>query len=375
MVVFKLILTVVGWIVVLQTVLSFVRSRAWWVRIFDFPRPQIAASSVILLGFFGAANSGWANASPWEWGLLALLGSSVLVQVSQILPYTRAWRYQVPAAPRDVPREDRLKIVASNVCMDNQEIRLWLETIRAENPDVIVVVEVNSWWIQQLRVLETDYPHRIVHPQENTYGIAIYARLPLHDTEIKHLVEPDVPSVFTTLELPSGRRLRCVALHPRPPRPDIDQDSDLRDAELGRAAELIRKFQLPVVVVGDLNDVAWSHTTHLFQRIARVLDPRIGRGLFATFHADHFFLRYPLDHVFHSNHFDLVELRRLRHVGSDHFPILIEIALRADGVNRPEVAPMDADDKAEATEALRDASDLQQAETETERLKRKQADR
>ena len=55
--------------------------------------------------------------------------------------------------------------------------------------------------------------------------------------------------------------------------------------------------------------------------------PRVGRGMFNTFHAGYWFIRWPLDHVFHSDHFCLVDLRRLRRFGSDHFAILTELAL------------------------------------------------
>jgi len=371
----KVIFAVLGFWVVVMTALSFVRSRAWWVRISDFPRPQIAFVSSLLPGLLVLANLGSQEAAPWEWVLLILLAASVVVQVGQMLPYTPLWKHQVPPAPAGFDRKNRLRMVASNVCMQNRDIARWLATVRAEDPDVIVAVEVDEWWSGQLSVLEADYPHRILQPQSNTYGMAIYARLALHDTEIKRLVEPEVPSIFMVLELPSGQRVRCVALHPRPPRPDIAQDSKLRDAELAKAGEIIREYHSPVIVVGDLNDVAWSHTTHLFQRFARVLDPRIGRGLFATFHANYRFLRYPLDHVFHTHHFDLVELRRLAHVGSDHFPIVIEVALRLEPIPRPEVAPLEKDDRAHVRDAVQEARELQLEESPSERHRRKQADK
>jgi len=37
----------------------------------------------------------------------------------------------------------------------------------------------------------------------------------------------------------------------------------------------------------------------------RFFDPRIGREVCNTFHAEHPFFRYPLDHAFHSEHFKL----------------------------------------------------------------------
>ena len=79
-------------------------------------------------------------------------------------------------------------------------------------------------------------------------------------------------------------------------------------------------------MAGDFNDVAWSYTTDLFRDLSGLLDPRRGRGLYATFPADYPLLRWPLDHVFHSEALALVEMRRLGDVGSDHFPILVELA-------------------------------------------------
>ena len=92
-------------------------------------------------------------------------------------------------------------------------------------------------------------------------------------------------------------------------------------------AKQAKGCKLPVVVAGDLNDVAWSYTTELFMKTSGLLDPRRGRGFFNTFHAHHWFLRWPLDHVFCSKHFQLNNLKRLKQIGSDHFPILVELTL------------------------------------------------
>ena len=70
-----------------------------------------------------------------------------------------------------------------------------------------------------------------------------------------------------------------------------------------------------VVVCGDLNDVAWSFTTQLFLRLS-LLDPRRGRGPYNSFNAQSRLFRFPLDHVFHSNEFKLIDLRVLPEVGS-----------------------------------------------------------
>lgn len=375
MIALKLALAGLSLVVIVQTALSFVRSRAWWVRIFDFPRAQIAALSALLLVLFGLSNIGFEDAEPWEWLLFALLGLAVAIQVGQMLPYTRCWRYQSPKAQPSSADAPRLRVVISNVCMQNRAFDRWLEVMREPDPDLIIAVEIDRSWVDALKPLHTDYPHRILCPQDNTYGVALYSRFPLESSKIEHLIEDDVPSVFTTLMLPSGDRVRCVVLHPRPPRPDIRQDSDFRDAELVRAAQIVRDFRSPFIVAGDLNDVAWSHTTHLFQRIVGALDPRIGRGIFATFHTHHRWMRYPLDHLFHSEHFAVAQLQRLPDVGSDHFPIFIELVLQPETAKEAPTPQSDPSDEEQAVEAVQDAVEHRESETPAERHDRKSADR
>jgi endonuclease/exonuclease/phosphatase (EEP) superfamily protein YafD len=110
-------------------------------------------------------------------------------------------------------------------------------------------------------------------------------------------------------------------------------------------------------VAGDFNDVAWSHTTDLFIQLSGLLDPRRGRGIFNTFHAHWPLFRFPLDHVFHSNHFKLVDLRRLDEVGSDHFPVCVELQYeRRAPEEQPEPEPSSKDVR-EAVEKVKRAEE------------------
>jgi len=371
----RLVLVAFAVLFVVATLLPLVRSSAWWVRMFDFPRMQIAVGSVVVLALYGVLVVWTGQPGRWEWALFVLLGVTAAVQAVQMSPYTPLRATQVLAADPALAAPDRrLRLVVSNVLMENREGERWLSTIREAEPDVVVAVEADGWWAETLRQLGDAYPHRVEQPQDDTYGMLVYSRLPLTSVEVRHLVEPEVPSLFLTAELRSGEPVSLVFLHPRPPRPDIQQDSTLRDAELVLAGRDVAQREGPIVVAGDLNDVAWSHTTNLFQELSELLDPRIGRGTFSTFHAGRWWLRYPLDHVFHSNHFALVSLRRLGNVGSDHFPICIELELN------PAVAPLQNGPDAESTDVseaegkVQDAADLKAEETPAEHEERVEED-
>ena len=370
---FRIALLVVTAVLVVATGLPFMRKPYWWVRSLDFPRAQIAALAALVLAALAAVGLASGREDSIDTAALVALGAVVLYQAARMLPYTRLWRVQtVMAVAPD--RERSLRLVVSNVLMSNRDGERWLRVIRAADPDVVAAVETDAWWAETAGALKTTHPHVVELPQDDTYGMCLYSKLPLSDVDVRHLVEPEVPSLFLTVTRPSGEPVRLVVLHPRPPRPDVGQDSTLRDAELVLAARTVATFDAPTVVAGDLNDVAWSGTTTLFQRIAGVLDPRVGRGLYATFHADLRLLRYPLDHVFHTPDLALVSLERLGHVGSDHFPMCVEFALCARAEARQAAPDETADAREHAAEVIEEVQELKAEETPEEAAERKAAD-
>ncbi|MBA3477974.1 MAG: endonuclease/exonuclease/phosphatase family protein [Lautropia sp.] len=311
------------------TVLPILRLEHWLVRSHDFPRLQYAgAALLLLLTQYLALDWSWRQ----SWVLAAVTSACLLYQAFWIFPYTRLHRKEA----RSVTAQDAdaiLRIMSVNVLMPNRNADQLLRIIRQAQPDFLITAETDLWWQERLDVLEKEYPHSIKCPLENLYGMHLYSRFPLKDAAIQYLVEPGIPSIHASIQLPCGREVKLHCLHPRPPSPTENPGSTQRDAELiavaGKVAEAENRS--PVIVAGDLNDVAWSATTCLFRKISGLLDPRVGRGMFNTFHASYPFLRWPLDHLFHSNHFGVIGLKRLPGFGSDHFPILVELAL-VDGL-------------------------------------------
>ncbi|KKW68963.1 endonuclease [Lampropedia cohaerens] len=304
------------------------RARVWWVRVWDFPRAQLAVllAAVLVLQVLLLDRG-----HPANWGVMAATLAALVYQLCWILPYTRLWRPEVRRAAQENKAGPRLRMLTANVLTPNRNAAALLALVREQRPDILVTLESDAWWQQQLEPLEREYPYRVVCPLDNLYDMHVYSRLPLHGAEVKFLVEQDVPSVHASVLLQeegNGQpqvRVRMHFLHPAPPSPAENEASTERDVELILVAKSLEKERGPVVVTGDLNDVAWSPTTRLFRKLSGLLDPRVGRGMINSFHASYWFARWPLDHFFHSDHFELVQICRLPNIGSDHFPVLIEL--------------------------------------------------
>ena len=300
---------------------SLIPRDEWWFRGADFPRLQILA--IGLFAFFAML-----FAIP-EWTLtteLLFVGlvAAIAYQLKMILPYTPIWKKQVQKVkPEQINENQQISLLVANVLTPNDKYHLLLEHIDTLKPDVVLTLESDSSWQNALVNIEQDYPYRVPVPLDNLYGMHLYSRLPLHDTEVKIILSDEIPSIHASVTLRSGIQLQLYCLHPKPPSPTEAKDSTLRDAELLIIGDRIKDLDESCIVMGDLNDVAWSRTTRLFQRISGLLDPRVGRYFMNTFHADYPLLRWSLDHIFHSTDFGLVEMKRLSHIGSDHFPIYV----------------------------------------------------
>ena len=332
------------------TVAPLVRAEHWTVRIFDFPRLQITVVFTMTFAAYVLVRE-----DPGHADNLFLLALSLCLayQLWRMWPYTPLHPKQVqPVVQRDDQRS--LSVLISNVLMTNRESAGLRDLVRKYEPDVILMVETDTWWEGELREFERTHPHVLKKSQNNTYGMLLYSRQPFVEPQIKYLVQDDVPSIHAWVELRSGDRVRLRCLHPRPPAPGENTRSTERDAELLIVAKELQSEDLPSIVVGDLNDVAWSSTNALFRKISGLLDPRIGRGFFSTFNANWPFIRFPLDHAFVSHHFGLEAFEVLPHVGSDHFPVFVRLNLSPAARDEPNRPPPDAtpDDEQEAREKI-----------------------
>lgn len=342
-----------GFAVFIATIsfIHLLRIDYWWIRMWDFPHFQIMVLALagLVAWLIGVQAFSWPQLlTP------ALLVASLSYQTWLIYPYTFLHRVQVPRRKRRPQTNDdnTIRLLIANVFMDNTHTPELCSLVQKHKPDVLLVLEGNERWRAALAEIDDAFPHQQLIPLENTYGMLFYSRFPMRQTSVHYRIQNGIPSITTQLQLPSGQWVNFYGVHPMPPSPTENIRSTERDAELLLVGKEARQQKGPVIVAGDLNDVAWSHTTRLFGRISGLLDPRIGRGLFSTFHAHYFFLRWPLDHVFVSHHFVLNGIRRLPNCGSDHFPILVSLTYAPDPDRIDDIPQPEGNDLEEMQEKL-----------------------
>ena len=355
-----LLLEIFAVLVIWLTFWSLIPRDEWWIRGADFPRLQILTIGFVVLGFLLLWEARWNLTREL---IVFLLIAAIAYQLKMVLPYTFIWKKQVKQVKTEqLDQNKQISLLVSNVLTPNDQYHLLIEQIQKLKPDLVLTLETDQTWQNELSVIEPDYPYRVPVPLNNLYGMHLYSRLELKETEVKFILSNEIPSIHTTVILPSGMPVQLYCLHPKPPSPTEAKDSTLRDAELLMVGDQIKDLDESCIVMGDLNDVAWSRTTRLFQRISGLLDPRVGRHFINTFHADYPLLRWSLDHVFHSTDFALVKMQRLPHIGSDHFPVYVVLQTGRIFEQIQEELPETQDDHEDAQQAIQEGISKAEAE-------------
>lgn len=346
-------LSVVSYLCVAFVVLPIVKSDFWIFRSLEYSRFQnflLCALLVLLWLFKGLIFNNGLSWLPFLLNVLCLIYLAI-----KISPYTTLRKKEVlNIGKRDAKQE--LKLLNANVLQTNTAFDNLIAQINECNPDIVLLLETDHQWQKAIQILKNYYPYHVEVPQDNTYGMLLYSKYELQDTAVNFLVKSDIPSITGKIILPSGEKIKLWCLHPEPPVPGESLTSTAKDKELSIVALKAKDCELPVIVMGDLNDVAWSYTTSLFTKTSGLLDVRKGRGFYSTFSAHHWFVRFPLDYIFCSAEFGFIAMKRLPKNGSDHFPIfthlMLDKAIKSKQVKEKPDATVMEEAKEKATQSI-----------------------
>ncbi|MCL6259035.1 endonuclease/exonuclease/phosphatase family protein [Aquiflexum sp. TKW24L] len=341
----KIALYIFSIFMILAGLIPFVKKDNWTIRIFDYPRFQKLLICIVLIIIWISFE--FAFGFNFDTFLFfSLIGISLYLFYA-IYPFTVFGRKMVMPAKEGQGNCPNISVLVMNVFQFNTKYHKVVSLVKEVNPDVVLLVETDTKWEKGIQELEKEYKDSIKKPLDNTYGMLFYSKLKITSSEIHFLIDAEIPSMEIDVELSNGSGVKIYAIHPTPPVPGENPKSTERDAEILLVGKKAKEYGKPALVMGDLNDVGWSYTSKLFLKTSGFLDPRIGRGMYNTFNAKYFFLRWPLDHIFVSKHFTLNKINVEKSIGSDHFPISSKFTLQPQNENEELETDAKSEQKAE----------------------------
>jgi endonuclease/exonuclease/phosphatase (EEP) superfamily protein YafD len=303
---------VVGLLLCAATAAGFL-ARLWWVlELASHFRMHLA------IGLGGLALV-WVLKRRWRMASLCVVGAAVNATLVLLV--------FLPVETTEAYTGTRLRLISLNLHTQNERSDLVLKYLQDADADIIMLLEVNDRWMVAMQPLRTNYSQVLAEPREDNFGIALFSRLPLTNSEVLELGHSEVPSIATTISV-GGQEIFLLGTHPLPP--GSAAYARRRNDQLQGIAALVRRHGPAVVVLGDLNCTPWSPYFSDLLRDGGLKTASPQRGLFGSWPAWLPFGRIPLDHGLVSPNLRVIEKRLGPPVGSDHLPLMVELQLPTD---------------------------------------------
>ena len=220
----------------------------------------------------------------------------------------------------------RVRLLLANVLCDNGRYDLLAGLIRAERPDVVGLVECTPEWIEGLAEVRREFPHRLEAP-DHPKGLALWFREPPTTMDPpRSLLVDGWPVLHAAFDF-AGRERHIWLVHPSPPQ--VRKNAP----ELEALARDVVEERGSRIVLGDLNSTSGSPHFGDFLAATGLRDSRVGIGRQASWPTWSPY-RIAIDHAFVSDDLAVVDRRLGSAIGSDHFPMILDLAPSAGESSR-----------------------------------------
>ena len=218
-----------------------------------------------------------------------------------------------------------IKLILSNVNSANRNFQALLGLVKTESPDILVVQEVTSKWLAELRQLEASYPHKFTIAREDNFGIAMYSKFPFDSVEEHFWGGLGIPSLQAAFTV-AGKRFTTIATHPFPPINAFAYAS--RNTQLEDVSQASKGIKDPLILIGDLNITMWSGDYKVLEDHTNLSNARKGFGILPTWPANMpTIFQIPIDHCLVSPDFVVEDIKVGNDIGSDHLPLILKLGL------------------------------------------------
>lgn len=299
-----ILLAIPAYLLALVTVAAFFGRWSWVLDVLANFRVQYAFALILMAIFLAAGR--WGRSA-------AIVAVAAIVNLAVIIPLYFG-------EGKTLPPEDPVRVLSYNLLSSNERFGDVAAYIRELDPDVVFLHEASRPWEVAMEAADLGYVVTRSRSPELIFGTLVLSR------------EGDrVTSFGFTLGGPRAVEVihdgvAFLGVHPL--APTSAERSALRNAQIDFAAEWSNQQQGPNVVVGDFNATPWSYPVRHLLAQTELRNSQSGFGVQASFPASgNFLIRVPIDHLFHSPDLAVVDRVLGPPMGSDHYPLVVDLWL------------------------------------------------
>jgi endonuclease/exonuclease/phosphatase (EEP) superfamily protein YafD len=229
-------------------------------------------------------------------------------------------------------RSDVLRVMSFNICGNNPDTLAIVRSIRAVNPDLVMLVEVSPKMMEQITAsLESEFPARF---RSAGGGLGILSKLPLKSAQGENFAGSEATNLIAKIEY-HQREIKLIGTHPMVPK-GLDLFEN-RNRHLQAIGNYVKGTQESIVLLGDFNLTPWSPYYRQLVQTTGLHNTRMGFGILPTWARATAYgdlpnwlipiLNIPIDHIFVTRDLQVVRTYVGDNGNSDHAPIISELAI------------------------------------------------
>jgi len=227
----------------------------------------------------------------------------------------------------DVSFQKNVKIGLFNVYTRNRAFNITIDEINLNKPDILIMQEVDSKWLENLSQIKNEYQYSIEEPMEadeGNFGIALYSKYPIEDYKIEEWSDYAIP-VINALIKKDNKLIRIYAVHTLPP---LKKEYYEARNQMFENIQNINTQDTSLIIAGDFNSTAFSPSYKKYIKSkalndAQTIKGNIFEGSWNAYHPA--FLRITVEHILSTNDLMPLQYKLGNKIYSDHFPVFVKL--------------------------------------------------
>ena len=220
--------------------------------------------------------------------------------------------------------DEKIKIGLFNVLTSNTDYTKVTQEIFNNSPDIIILQEIDDFWVYNLAPVKKNYPYKVEHIRFDNFGIAIYSKIPIENSQIEKWTELEIPVIKAEFKIDKSEVI-LYGIHTLPP---INNEYlKIRNQMLQKINKISNSTKQKIIIAGDLNTTRFSHAYQEYLQKSNLIDTQVqNKNISGTWNAKHpGFMRISLDRILISPTLVSSNFKIGKDIGSDHLPIFANI--------------------------------------------------